>query len=212
MNKYETKAKPLRTLAQNPDPQVLANTLTKNTAGLHEALPNISQSLKTLGAKTLTYLHSKMPQSSNSMIGDADYEAPKAQQREWLDLHDIVNDPVSALDHVRHGTFTSQHLDALQNVHPELLNEMRQKVMENMDPDKVKKLPSSTKLSLGTFLGSPITQSQTPSAVLANQIGLQQTKGMPQQGSPKSTVGGLDKLQFGERVKTETQDDETEEM
>jgi hypothetical protein len=202
MSKFENKAKPIRELINNPDVNVLANKLNDNTEGLHTVVPNIAQALQTTGARALNYLNTKMPKPINELIGDQEFEPTKSQQRQWLSSHDIVDDPISALDHVRHGTLTSDHMDALTQVHPELLNEMRQKVMEQMEPNKVKNLPMSTKLALGTFLGSPVTESSLPQAVMANQIAMQPQP--PPQQSPKSTVGGLEKLDVAKRAATET--------
>lgn len=207
MSRYERKSEPIRELIGNPDVNVTANALTKSTEGLHSIAPNIAQSLQITGNRALTYLHSKLPKPSSEMVGDSEYQPSKSEQRGWLGLHDIVNDPVSALDHIRHGTLTGSHMDALNQVHPELLNEMREKVMEHMDPDKVRGLPSTTKIALGTFLGSPITQSVNPQAVMANQIALKGNVAPNQQSQgPKSTLGGLKELNLGQRAATETTD------
>lgn len=210
MTKFERRASPIRELAQNPDISSTANALSNSTKGLHEVAPNIAQSLQITGTRAINFLHSKMPKPSNELIGDQEYEPSKTSQRNWLNLHEIVDDPVSALDHVRHGTLTSAHMEALQSVHPELLSEMQQKVMENMDPNQIKKLPSSTKKSLSTFLQNPVSQSQSPQAVLSNQAIIQGTKPQMAQGNSKSPLGGLKELKFGERSATETNSLETE--
>lgn len=203
MNSYERKSAPIRELVQNPDINVMANSLTKGTEGLHHVVPNISQSLQATGTRALNYLHSQMPKASTEYVGDADYEPSKAQQRNWLDLHEIVHDPISILDHVRHGTLTNDHMDALSQVHPELLDDMRQKVMEEMDPSKVKKLSSTTKLSLGKFLGSPVTAAQSPQAVMSNQMALSQSRAP--QVAPKTTISGMKDLNLAQRSKTGTE-------
>lgn len=212
MSRYERIAGPIRTLANNPDINVLTQQMTNGTQGIHGVAPNIGQSLQTVGSRALTYLHSKMPKPFQEHIGDAEYEPSKSEQRQWLHLHDMVDDPISILDHVRHGTVTGEQMDALQQVHPELLDHMRQKVMENMEPAQVRKLPTTTKLSLSSFLGSPISESSTPEAILANQASFQMSSSSPQPGSssPKSTVGGMKELKVGQRAETETMDLEAE--
>lgn len=206
MSKYHRIAHPIRDLAQNPDVNVISQALTKGVEGLHSVAPNIAQSLQTTGSKAINYLHSKMSKPMNELIGDQEFEPTKTSQRRWLDIHNIVNDPISALDHVKHGTLTSDHMDALTQVHPELLNDMRQKVMEHMDPNQVRNLPMSTKLSLGAFLGSPITQSQTPQTVLGNQATFQAQQPQAPQSGSKSTLGGLKELNLAERSSTQTQE------
>ena len=211
MSKYKVRSKPIRELAQNPDPSVMADALSKNTEDIQGAAPNIAQSLKIAGSRAINYLHSKMPKPTQEMIGDADYEAPLAQQTKWLDLHNMVSDPVSALDHIRNGTLTNDHMDALNNVHPELLQEMQQKVMENMQPDQVKGLPTTTKIALSKFLGQPIASNLTPQAVMSNQASYQTSQAPAMQAqNQKSTLGGLSKLDLGARSATETQDLEEE--
>ena len=204
MSKYEKKAAPIRSLINHPDVNVLANTLTKGVEGIHGVAPNIAQSLQTTGTRALQYLHSQMPKPANELIGDSEYEPSKSQQRTWLGLHDVVNDPVSVLDHVRHGTLTKDHMDALSQVHPELLDDMRQKVMAEMDPKKVKKLPTSTKAALGTFLGSPVTEAHMPQSIMANQLAFQAQMAPMAQGKQKSTVGGMKELKVGERSASQT--------
>lgn len=208
MSHYERKSSPIRELMNDPDINQMTGVLTKNTEGLHSVVPNIAQSLQVTGSRAINYLHAKMPKPANEMIGDAEYEPSKVEQHQWMHTHDIVNDPVSVLDHVRHGTLTPAHMEALSTVHPELLDEMRQKVMGEMQPQKVKKLPSSTKSALGMFLGSPIAEGMTAPAILSNQQALQ---GAPQNVSrgtqrtgQKSTLGGLKQLNLGQRAATET--------
>lgn len=211
MKGYERKSSQIREIANSPDINNMASTLTKSTEGLHHVVPNVSQSLQIAGTRALNFLQSKMPKPSTEMIGDQAWEPSKAQKSGWLNLHDIVNDPISALDHVRHGTFNSQHLEALSTVHPELLNEMQQKVMENMDPAAVKSLPTSTKMALGTFLGSPVSSSVLPQSLLANQSVYQAKGAQLQQGlTGKSNEGGLKELNLAKRAATDTEELESE--
>lgn len=191
----------------NPNLNHVADTLSKNTEELHHTIPNVAQALQTKGATALNYLNMKLPKPASEMIGDHEYEPSKSEKSGWMDIHDVVNDPISALDHVRHGTLTSNHMDALMNVHPELLDEMREKVMGEMEPKVVQKLPSSTKTSLGLFLGSPVSESLTPQSILMNQMAMQKP-GQGSQGSAsgtKSTLGGLEDLKLGQRSSTETE-------
>lgn len=192
----------------------MANTLESSTKGLHEVAPNLSQALQMVGSRALGFLHQQMPKPSTDLIGDQEFEPSKSSQRKWMDLHDLISNPISVLDHVRHGTLTSDHMNALETVHPELLDDMREKVIGEMKPDRVKALPSSTKRSLGMFLGNPISSTATPQAMMANQMALQSIP-QPQSSGPssvKSTLGGMKQLHLGTREATEvTQLDETEE-
>lgn len=156
----------------NPDVSVRAHALNKGTQGMDSIAPSIAQALQVTGSRALNYLHQKLPKPASEMIGDHDYEPSELEQNRWMHLHDIVDDPLSALDHVRHGTITPDHIEALTEVHPELLDDMRQKVMEHMEPTKVRSLSSSTKMALGTFLGSPISESMNPETILGNQVAL----------------------------------------
>lgn len=207
MSKYERKSKPIRELVNQPDVQAASNVLKRNTEGLHHTAPNISQSLQTKGAQALQYLNAKLPKPMSEMIGDEEFEPSEIAKHDWLDLHSIVHDPISVLDHVRHGTLLQKHVDALNEVHPELLQEMREKVMGEMEPSRVKSLPNSTKMALGTFLGAPITASGNPQAILSNQNALQSAPSLSNiaKGS-KSTLGGLKQLNLANRSTTETED------
>lgn len=205
MSKYERRSSQIRELANNPNLNATAEVFTKGTHGLHEIAPNISQSLQTTGGRALQYLNAKLPKPVSELIGDQEHEPSKTEKREWMGAHDLVNDPISVLDHVRHGTLTPHHMEALTQVHPELLDEMRQKVMEHMEPSKVKKLPSTTKSALGLFLGSPVSEAHTTQSIMMNQMSLQTNQAaLQQQKGPKSTEGGLKELKLGQRSQTGT--------
>lgn len=203
MSEYDKKSKMIRELANPINSDHFQKSLERGTEGMTGILPHVSQGLQILAVKALNYLDAKMPKAVNEFPGDPSFEPTKSQQRQWLEAHKIVENPVSALDHVRHGTLTSDHMDALSQVHPELLNEMREKVMEHMDPQKVKKLPMSTKASLSQFLGSPVTESILPQAIMTNQMAMQTTQPQGPQGT-KTTEGGLKQLNLAKRAATET--------
>jgi hypothetical protein len=98
-------------------------------------------------------------------------------------------------------------MEALQAVHPALLQDMRQKVMENMDLKKAKKLPYAQKVSLAQFIGKPLDVNMTPQAIQSNQMSFTNPQLSQQntQASKKSTLGGLKQLDVSERTATATQ-------
>lgn len=205
MSNFEKASSQISEIANHPDLNVMANRLSQSVQGMEGVAPNISQSLQTTGTKAIQYLNAKMPKPVSELAGDPQFKASKSEQRKWMESHGVVNDPVSALDHLRHGTLTQNHMEALAQVHPELLDEMRQKVMEHMDPKRLNKIPSSTKAALGLFLGSPISQASTPRAIQANQAIFQMSAPQAPQGKgSKSTLGGLRSLKIGERAASET--------
>lgn len=201
---FEKKSQPIRELMNSPNIDGVSNALTKSTEGLEPIAPNVAQSLKMTTSRALNYLHQALPKAQSEFIGDRDYEPSQTEQRQWLHKHEIINDPLSVLDHIRHGSLTPSHMDALSQVHPELLDQMKQKVMENMDPKRVKKLPSSTKAALGLFMGSPVQAQSTPQAIMANQMTFLMSGSQSAMRTPKATVGGLKELKLGERSATET--------
>ena len=208
---YNKLSEHIRTLAAKP-PEQLIDHLADTHKDLTAVAPNLAPHISTVGIKALNYLHQTMPKPAFEAPGQTTWEPSKSQKTQWLDKHEMVNDPISVLDHVKHGTLTSSHLEALQAVHPELLQDMRNKVMENAHPKNMEKLSYIKKIAVSKFLGQPMSQALLPGVLAADQASFnppaQQATGAPKQKG--STLGGLSKLSMSKRAETETQKDETD--
>jgi hypothetical protein len=143
--------------------------------------------------------------------GDAPWEPNKTQQASFMKHYDAVNDPLSVLDHVKNGTLSNEHMEALQAVHPGLLQNLQDQVSQQMSPSNMKSLSYSKKVALSKFLGSPVDSSLTPQSVMANQANYApKNAAQAMQKGQKSTQEGMSKLNLGSRSTTEIETDESD--
>lgn len=212
MNTYEEKTARIRELATNPD--ALVSHLSENTEGIQEAAPSITQGLHSAMSNGVAFLNSKIPQASDQMPMAHDYQPSHGQKTQFGRYFDAVNDPISLLDHVKKGTLSAEHLEAAQSVHPQLLDEMRKKVIEHMDPGSDKNLSYPVKMSLAKFLGQPLDGTMTPQSILSNQAALNlsaQQSPTPGSNGRKTAVAGFKNMQRSSRASTTTQEDKQNE-
>ena len=203
MSSFSRKSQKIRELAGNPEAQM--NAIAESTGDLHKVMPNITTALGTTALNGINYLNAKLPRPSNDLPLDQEWEPTKVQQSDWLERHSTVEDPIKVLDHVRDGSLTHAHMEALQAVHPDLLKDMQSKVMDNMTANAHKTLPYATKIALSKFLGQPLSNSQLPQVVAANQATFAMSQQGPAQGgkSKGSTQSGLAKLKVGDMAATQ---------
>jgi hypothetical protein len=189
------------------DPHALYNHLDTHTQALYSSIPNITQSLTGTISTAVQFLNSKLPKPNNELLLSHKWEPSPSQKQKFNRYFNAVNDPVSALKEIKHGTLSNETLEALRVVHPHLLEEMQKKVMENLDPKKSKNLPYATKIALSKFLGQPLENSMLPSVIMANQMAYATpVQSQQAQGAKRSSVSGLSKLDLSHRGLTRTQE------
>lgn len=205
---YDKITKRIGDLSSNPD--LMMNHMADNTQDLHQAAPQTSQSMSTAMVQAVGFLQSKIPQAKNSFPLSPPFKPTKQQINQFSKYYAAVNNPLEALKQVNAGTLNNETMEALQAVHPQLLSEMRQKVIENMNLEKAKNLDYSKKLSLAKFLGQPLDASMTPQAIQSNQNVFNPPPAAPQpaQKKPRTNLGGLKNLKQAKRTATTTQRDE----
>lgn len=211
MDEFSQKTAQIKQLAE--DPEALGSHISNHLHDLDESLPTISQGFANTITNGVQYLNSKIPQPKIKLPLSSKF-TPSELQKEKFDNHfDAVHNPVDVLKEIKSGTLTSEHMEALQAVHPELLQEMRAKLIAQADPEKAKKLPYHIQKGISMFLGAPLHESMLPAVMASNQelyAANQQIKNQQQASAGKTTQGGLSKLDIAKRAATETQRDEEE--
>lgn len=187
------------------DPSAMMDHFQKSTGAMQSAAPNITQSLNQAMVRATEFLNSKIPAPHNQFVLSNEYKPSAAAKDRFNHYYNVVHDPLLALDELRFGILTSDTMEALKTVHPNLLVEMQKGIMSHFDEETAKKLPYSTKMSLSTFLGQPLDEHMTPQSVIGYQVSL----GMPQQSqqgvqSDRVTQAGLKKLDLAKTSKTQT--------
>jgi hypothetical protein len=191
----------------NNDPHAMLDHLSGNTEALYAAAPHITQGIHNSMIAGVQFLNSKIPQPSDQMTLSPEWNPSKSQRFKFENYYRAVNDPVSVLGDVKNNSLTNESLEALQSVHPKLLQDMRQKVIEQMNPEDAKDMSYSSKLNLAKFLGQPLDQNMMPVMIAANQATFNAPQ-LGQQSAPQSGAktgrGSMKSLAFADRVKTRT--------
>jgi len=211
-SEFDKKSSQIREMSMKT-PQEFSDHLAETHKDVANALPNIAPHISSIAARAVNFLASKLPRPAVEFPGQAEWQPSKSQQASFLHYYDAINNPIGILDHVKDGTLSMHHMEALNAVHPDLLRDMQTKVMENATPKNMQKLNYSKKIALSKFLGQPMTQSLLPGAVLASQASFNKPMGAPSASAPKrksSSLGGLSKLNRAQESATETQRDEEE--
>lgn len=198
---YDKKVKKIQQYANNP--QDFMDHLAQTTEPLHGAAPDIAQGINNSMVRAVQFLASKLPQPVNELPLSPKWEASPMQKRKFLRYYGAVENPISVLAEVKNGSLGNETMEALAAVHPDLLQEMQQKVMENIHPEKAKNLNFGTKVALSKFLGTPVDASLLPQVIASNQMAFAAPQ--PQQGGGKTTQGGLKKLNRNHMASTLTQ-------
>ena len=206
---YRKNSKRVKQLGQNP--QAMLDHMQNNSQSLYAAMPNITQGVYNTLTKGVGFLNSKIPQPQAQYTLDPEFQPSTSQMAKFNNYYNAVNDPVGVLKHVKQGTLSTDSLEALEAVHPHLLNEMKMEVMGHINPEKIKDMSYPTKIALTKFIGHPLDGSLAPQSIMGNQANFVQNRAMSQQASQtKSTQSGLSKLKLSSRSATETRKSEAE--
>lgn len=204
---YDKKIDRIQELANNPD--TMTAQMSNHIDGISHELPGISQGLSTSMAASIGFLNSKIPRPKNNLPMNAKWVPSLAQKQKFNTYFDTVSNPIGVLGHIKNGSLTSEHMEALRATHPELLQHMQKQLIQNFSPDKAMKLPSSTRRSLSMFMDQPLYDGNLPQVVIANQATFQMpNQSQNQAKTPRSTVGGMKQLKVAGRTQTETHRDQ----
>jgi hypothetical protein len=210
VDKFKKRSKMIREMS-SVDPNLMIDHLSNTHSMINSVAPNISPHIHGLATKSINFLQEKLPKPQNDYLGTPEWTPSKSQIQLWNHYHDIIDDPISVLKHVKDGSFTNHHLEVLNNVYPELYQEMQNMMMEQMHPKNLEKMPYSTKIALSKFMGMPLEASLLGQNILSNQGQFAQGQQVNQgnQGN-KSTVGGMKEIDLGQRSATMIQKDEAD--
>lgn len=190
------------------DPNSLFEHLDKTSEKLYSSIPNITQGLTSAISSGVQFLNSKLPKPVHELLLSQEWEPSTSQKEKFNRYYEAVNDPISSLKDIKNGVLSNETMEALQAVHPDLLQEMRGRVIENIDYKKAKNLNYSSKISLSKFLGQPVDNGLLPSVIQANQMvynQVPQSQQRKQQNGTKSSASGLSKIDISQRSATRTE-------
>jgi hypothetical protein len=166
---YEQKSAQIRNLANAPAEKVV-NHLTQLHNVLDSSSPNLAPHVYAAANNAIQYLNQQLPPSPETFIqGNQKPMVSKAQETDWLETYDVVNDPKRIFGHINDGTLTSNHLQAVQSVYPDIYKQISVEIMEELGKrkDEADHLPYPRRLMVSKFLNQPLDGTMTFSAIQA---------------------------------------------
>ena len=112
----------------------------------------------------------------------------------------FINQPWEVLHEISSGRVSKEGKQVLENVHPELYNDLKAQVLSKISEmqAKGKIIPMSKRLGLSYFLDQPLDSTMTPQAIMSNQMAFL----MPQQSTqnaPTPKPSGAKNLDVSQR-------------
>lgn len=175
-----------------------------------QATPSL---LKTGGA-AVTYLNSQLPKPPDSTIGPMgdiykDWKPTNAQMQEYAEKKAVVQDPRVAMKALADGSITSNQVDALKTVYPQLYGQVSQAMMQLADKMQGSGISWSRNLALMKWFGPGTDTSITTSSDAMKQMQSVYPESQPQGGQqggqapqPKVSSVGLRNLNIADRAST----------
>lgn len=210
---FDNKTKRIKELSANP--QAMMDHVSAVTQPVTAAAPTVGQGLSTAMVKGVGFLNSKIPRPNNQFALSEDWQPSKSQIDKFNKYYESVNSPLNALSQIKNGSLSNEMMEGLNQVHPDLLQEMQKEVMSNIGKEKAQNLNYGSKIALSKFIGHPLDESLTPQAIQANQLSMngpdqsQQGAAQPAQSGrtrQRSTLGGLKQINVANRAQTQTQE------
>ena len=136
----------------------------KETVPAVEGNEDLQRSLMTTMMRQVNFLHSKLPKDPSADLQITypkdDYVPGPTELAKFFRYNQIVNDPLKIIDHLRAGTLTPEHREALISVFPEFYKEVQEKLLGGLAEGK----PDMTlpqKIQLSILLGKPVDPTMT---------------------------------------------------
>jgi len=197
----------------NSNPEEMVSQLEKNTTPLFEVAPQVTAALHQKAIVATNFLASKAPQQGPQAPLSEDMPFNNVELQKFNRYYNTIDKPISVMKHLKNGTLSPEHIEALQTVYPTLYNEMKMSLSNSMATHISKNgkdtMPYSSKLSLSMFMGEDLVRSLGQQAIASNQATLMQggkNQAMNQQKSiAKVTQSGLDKVTKASRYLTPMQ-------
>lgn len=189
------------------DPQYLADRVAAAIGGMEGDAPNTSTALAGKAAAAVQFLASKAPRPSGvtlqPQLDNERWMPSRAEAAKFSRYWAAVMDPLSIIDELEAGVLSSEAVEALRAVYPELLELIATEIQMQAAASN-KPISYATKVQLSMLLGRPLAASLTPEAIARRQsyAARNPTDG---QGGGGTRLAGIDKLNLSDSIGSRTQ-------
>lgn len=178
-------------LQKNPDPLIDVGGKAPHY------LPGHGVAMGSVAGRAVAYLNSIRPVTEKVGMLDRSREPSQAEKAQHFRALQIAEQPLMVLKHVKDGTVTPKDVQTIKTLYPDLYGRMSQKIMDQivtMDA-KGKSIPYNTRLSLSTFLQSPLDSTMLPQAIQKAQPVANPSQAQAQAGpAPMKSNGSMKAL------------------
>lgn len=161
----------------------------------HYSAPH-AQAVSQTAMTAVKYLNSLRP--SNPKMSPLDSEIPvsKAQQAPFYRSLAVAQQPLVAMDHIKHGTLLPQDVATIKAIYPGYYNKMSQELTSAMTDhlSTGKSVPYKTRQAMSLFLGQAMDSTMSPASIQSAQAIYANNGPTSQKQAPATTKKGTSKL------------------
>lgn len=193
---YDALSTKLQSFVDNPQTNSFMNDLDQVS---ESGAPQIVESVKLKSIEAVSYLLSVMPKPltpNNPLVKSKGFKPSSMEMTKFARQVKTALDPMSVIDDLNSNTLTTDQVEVLANVYPQLLEEIKFRVIEGVSENPAE-VPYNKRLKLSLLLGLDLDPSLEPS--IASII-----MGQPAQEQPEQAQGGNPNAKF-ESYPTEVQ-------
>lgn len=184
--------KAVQKIQLNPAPLLNAGS------GLSHYLPDHAANVAGNVTTATQYLAGIRPKTDKPGILDENPKVTPGQKAEYNNALNIAHQPLIVLDKIKMGNITPRDIAHLQNMYPNVYQNLSQKLMDQVihAQSKGEVIPYKTRIGLSMFMAQPMDSTMNPASILAaqpKQSGAAQAQQQPQE-APKRSTSALNKL------------------
>lgn len=200
----DKRAEEIQQLAANPD--AMLERLAKNLETVGPVAPALAAALSARANTAVQYLSKAAERPLKPGPLASEWKTTKAQQYDFAVKLQVVEDPMSVLQHAATGTLTATQVEALKAVYPGLWKQMSDRALEQALSQK--SVPYKARMMLSTLTGMDLDGSMSQDAISRNQQAIYASHQKQENEAPQS--GARSEMTLAARMATPTQRREME--
>jgi hypothetical protein len=197
---FQKRTQKITNYANNFDQSL--EDLDKSTQSLYPHAPQVSQAMQQTMIRGMQYLSTKIPPEPQMGPLGEKAEPSKTDISQFNSIYDAVENPLDVFKEIQAGTLDQNWVESLNMVYPELMDNIKQTMMEEIAKND-NKVPYKTKIQLSLLFGQDLDMSTSQPFIAANQLSISMPSKVDQVQNP--TQGGLSKLNVADRSLTPMQ-------
>lgn len=170
-------------------PALVYDVLGSSMGDVASVSPELYQAATARILDNFRYLRENLPpEVKTSLLHPKGLPISESAMRDWAAQWSTAMDPESVLDDIERGTVTRLQIETLRNAHPDIYQQMRTEIIEEVGANFAS-IPTSTKMQLDILFGAdglagPMFSSEAAAIIgAAGKIASQRKQPGPPQGS-----------------------------